>query len=85
MITIKHCNLFGSECSQKWESFSKIEKSERNVRFCDKCEKKVYLCKTDAEYEKQKIAGNCVAVDHMAPGKKKLVRLAGAPPRIFPK
>jgi len=85
MITIKHCHLFGFECPQKWGHFSKTNEDNRNVRFCDVCENKVYLCKTDEEYEKHKEAGNCVAVDYMAPGKKKPIRLAGMPPRIFPK
>ena len=85
MVTIKYCHIFEFECPQKWEYFSKSEKSGKNVRFCKFCERDVYLCKTDAEYETNKKAGNCVAVDVKPPGKKKPMRLAGMPPRILPK
>jgi len=85
MITIKYCQIFEFECPQKWENFGKSEKPGKNVRFCKFCERDVYLCETDAEYETHKNAENCVAVDIKPPGEKRLKRLAGMPPRNFPK
>ena len=45
-ITIENC-IFSFNCTQKWIGLDVTV--DKDIKFCRKCEKKVYLCKTDED------------------------------------
>lgn len=46
-------------CSQHWDALS--ETARVDVRYCDKCRKKVYLARTAAELNELARQGACIA------------------------
>lgn len=53
---------FEFECPKDWNSLQKT--STEDIRFCDKCEKKVYLCDTEQKARIHSAFFNhCVAID----------------------
>lgn len=58
-ITIENC-IFSFNCTQKWIALDVTV--DNDIKFCRKCEKKVYLCKTDEDLNLNVKLGNCVAI-----------------------
>jgi hypothetical protein len=48
-------------CSKKWSDL-RVEAEDSARRFCTDCNKPVYLCQSEAEFEKRRSAGECVAL-----------------------
>jgi hypothetical protein len=48
-------------CSKKWSDLRETDDSGR--RFCTDCKKPVYLCHTEADFERRRRAGECVALE----------------------
>lgn len=58
-LPIQHCS-FEFECPQ---DFSKlVETKDSSIRFCNQCQKNVYLCLTTADLVKHSQAGHCVSL-----------------------
>lgn len=51
---------FEFQCNQQWKDMSKTPFS--NVRFCDQCQKEVYMCKTQKQADWLSLKGLCGAV-----------------------
>ena len=58
-IDIRNCS-FGFKCNQKWEDLSK--RKEKNIKYCQECEKEVYLIETNTELMHAIKFNNCVAI-----------------------
>lgn len=57
---IENCE-FRFKCPLMWENLTKT--GDEKVRFCGQCERKVYFCENDGEFEKHTRLGECVAVE----------------------
>lgn len=58
---ISNCNVeFKFRCPRQWLQLCPTQR--REVRFCDECNRSVYLCKDEAEAKDQTQLGRCVAV-----------------------
>ena len=57
---VENCE-FRFKCPLMWESLT--ETGDEKVRFCGQCERKVYFCEDDGEFEKHARLGECVAVE----------------------
>jgi hypothetical protein len=55
---IRNCS-WGYKCERIWDSL--IATDSNNIRFCDACEKEVYLCKTKRELADSVLLNRCVA------------------------
>lgn len=55
---IRNCS-WGYKSEKTWDSL--IATDKRNVRFCDDCDKEVYLCKTKPELADSVLLNRCVA------------------------
>lgn len=51
---------FEFQCNQQWGDMARTPFS--NIRFCDRCQKEVFLCKTDEQVEWVTSKGLCGAV-----------------------
>ena len=61
-IYIDNCEYsFEYKCPLKWKNLKRTNKSK--IRFCDQCNKNVYLCKTDKNINKNIKLNNCIAID----------------------
>lgn len=58
-VTVKNCQ-FLFECKAKWTDLIKSE--DKNIRFCDQCQKDVHLCLTDESLIKAISFNYCVAI-----------------------
>ena len=59
--TIRNCR-FAYKCEKTWDDLIVDASSSRSVRFCDDCEKSVFLCETDTELAKAIRLNRCVAI-----------------------
>jgi hypothetical protein len=48
-------------CSKRWSDL-RAETVDSSRRFCTDCNKPVYLCRTEEDFEKRRRAGECVAL-----------------------
>ena len=55
---IRNCS-WGYKCEKTWGSL--IVSDNYTIRFCDACEKEVYLCKTKRELADSVLLNRCVA------------------------
>jgi hypothetical protein len=58
-IDIRNCS-FGFKCNQKWSSL--LKRKEKNIKYCNECEKEVYLIKTNEELSHAIKFNHCVAI-----------------------
>jgi len=58
-IDIRNCS-FGFKCNQKWNSLMK--RKEKNIKYCNECEKEVYLIETNDELMHAIKFNHCVAI-----------------------
>ena len=56
---IRNCK-FGYQCTARWEDLAHTKKI--NVRFCGKCEQKVYWCDMDSDLHEAILRNRCVAL-----------------------
>ena len=48
-------------CPKTWESLAVTARDD--IRYCDHCSKKVYLCASQVEVDSASLLGKCVAFD----------------------
>ena len=58
-IDIRNCS-FGFKCTQKWEGL--LKRKEKNIKYCNDCEKEVYLIGTNEELMHAIKFNHCVAI-----------------------
>jgi len=58
---IRNCR-FLYECSIKWSDLTPMLSGDQRIRFCEECQRCVFLCKTDKQLKKAIRDGRCVAV-----------------------
>ena len=58
-IDIRNCS-FGFKCNRKWEDLFK--RKEKNIKYCNECEKEVYLIETNTELMDAIKFNHCVAI-----------------------
>ena len=58
-IDIRNCS-FGFKCNQKWGSL--LKRKEKNIKYCNECEKEVYLIETNEELMHAIKFNHCVAI-----------------------
>ena len=58
---IRNCE-FAFKCPKRWQELTSIDGGDLEIRFCSKCEQKVYRCTTDAEIALAIKANRCVAI-----------------------
>ncbi len=60
-LAIENCieGLFSFKCPYSW---SKLQRVEKNVRFCSVCEKNVHMSHSQEEFERFVEEGKCVAL-----------------------
>ena len=86
MDEVEHCSWkWEFQCPKLWSGMRQTD--DPNVRMCDVCLEKVYLCETDEEIVRHARSGHCVAVGQHEivagiPGPEEWVPLPG---RISPK
>lgn len=56
---IRNCN-FILECPARWEELGPTD--QENVRYCDACQRKVFMCRTEEELRARIEQNDCVAV-----------------------
>jgi len=59
-INIRNC-IFGFKCSKHWEALSST--SNEGIKFCDDCQKPVYLINEQTELVKAIELNRCVAIN----------------------
>ena len=75
---VAHCNLLQFKCDQEWESLDRTY--DRDMRYCHKCDHRVYFCRTEDQFRKHARKGNCVAITVMNPTvPESEMRTAGIP------
>jgi hypothetical protein len=80
---VAHCNLLQFKCDQEWESLDVTNTGD--IRYCRKCDHRVYLCRTEGQFRYHASMRNCVAITVMNPSKPKSeIRTAGIPRRPRP-
>ncbi len=57
-VTLRNCT-FAFKCTQQWNELDKT--SEKNIRFCNECQKEVHYCENDQELLKSIKLNRCVA------------------------
>lgn len=58
--TVRNClPVFRMVCPQQWDALTPT--GEPGVRHCGGCDRRVYLCETDAETQAHARAGHCIA------------------------
>lgn len=55
---IRNC-AWGYKCDKTWDGL--IATDESNTRFCDSCDKQVYMCRTEQELADSVLLNRCVA------------------------
>jgi len=58
-IDIRNCS-FGFECHQKWEDL--LKRKEKNVKYCNECEREVHLILTNDELAHAIKFNHCIAI-----------------------
>lgn len=58
-IKVRNCKL-GYECKQDW--FRLIETKDENIKYCNQCEKSVYMIQNDSELMDAIRGNRCVAI-----------------------
>ena len=58
-LTIRNCT-FAFKCNARWEKLEQTENDE--IRFCDDCQKEVFLCLDDDILVKNVMLNRCVAI-----------------------
>ena len=58
-INVRNC-IFGFKCDKRWGEM--IETSQRDVKFCDSCQKEVYLISDEYELMEAIELNRCVAI-----------------------
>ena len=58
---IRNCK-FAFKCPKRWQELTSIDGDDPEIRFCSKCEQKVYRCTTDAEIALAIKENRCVAI-----------------------
>ena len=56
--SIRNCS-WGFKCEKTWDDLLAIDRTDH--RYCDACEKNVYLCKTTEELSTSVLLNRCVA------------------------
>ncbi|OYU33614.1 hypothetical protein [Novosphingobium sp. PASSN1] len=59
-MLIRNCQ-FAFKCDAVWENLE--QKRSKKIRFCNACEKNVYLCDGDYELAEKIRQNKCVAID----------------------
>ncbi len=81
---VAHCNLLQFKCDQEWESLDRT--SDRYMRYCRKCDHRVYFCRTEDQFRNHASSGHCVAIAVTTPGDlKNEIRSLGVPRPPRPK
>ena len=62
-FTIKNCE-FTFKCPRMWERLDTTDRDDK--RYCESCEKPVFLCLDDATLARHVEAGHCVAISDPA-------------------
>jgi hypothetical protein len=57
-ITLRNCT-FAFKCTQQWNELDKT--SEKNIRFCNECQKEVHYCEDDQELLDSIKLNRCIA------------------------
>ena len=58
-INVRNCKL-GYECKQDW--FHLTETKDENIKYCNQCEKSVYMIQNDSELMDAIRGNRCVAI-----------------------
>jgi len=58
-VDIRNCS-FGFKCNQKWSSL--LKRKEKNIKYCNECEKEVYLIETNEDLAHAIKFNRCVAI-----------------------
>ena len=58
-LTIRNCT-FAFKCNARWEQLEPTESDD--IRFCDDCQKEVFLCLDDEMLVKNVMLNRCVAI-----------------------
>ena len=58
---IDHCPL-ANKCRARWQRLEPVQGDEA-VRYCQHCERAVYLCRPTEEYKHHTGLGRCVALE----------------------
>jgi hypothetical protein len=77
---VAHCNLLQFRCNQEWESLDKTY--DRDMRYCRKCDQRVYFCRTEEQFRLHARRGHCVALTLMNPVESESEMLTAGIPRI---
>ncbi|MFK5914118.1 MAG: hypothetical protein QM484_07070 [Woeseiaceae bacterium] len=67
---IKNCE-FKYKCPKDW--FELEESDDDNIRHCNKCEKNVYFCESEAELKKAIKKNRCVAITSINNGEDSMM------------
>lgn len=78
---IRNCQ-FAFKCDKKWGHLQ--ETKNKDVRFCDDCQREVFFCRTDQELREAIVLNRCVAIEFENVVTKKVTQLTGSPIRIDP-
>lgn len=57
---IHNCPL-AKRCRMRWEKLEPFQ-GDADIRFCNKCERSVHLCRTDEDLARHSALGHCVAL-----------------------
>lgn len=61
-LLITNCRFrFSFQCPKTWEQLVPTE--DASIRHCERCDKDVFLCRSEAEWHEHSRAGHCVALE----------------------
>lgn len=71
---------FTFQCPKRWKELTPIDGSDPDIRFCSKCEQKVYRCTTETQLASAIEENRCVAVKlKLSRGDADEIHLVGVP------
>ncbi len=76
-ITIESCE-FELKCPKSWDALIDDGK-ETNSRFCNTCDRRVYLCNTDGELAAHVDKRDCIAIRRFTPDSTSGLYSVGVP------
>jgi hypothetical protein len=54
---------FKFKCDRQWSDLHEL--IELNVKYCEQCQKNVYLCKTQEEINQARLLGRCISIERV--------------------
>ena len=67
---IQYCPLTNG-CFARWQKLEPIQ-GEARIRYCEACQRSVYLCQTEEELVRHRALGRCVALQLVSVGSAQL-------------